>query len=62
MIRAPNGEKICRPGHNIECRDWEELEEFKPSVEKTIESMNLFKKWKGKAKGKGREAERARQF
>ena len=39
--------------HNIECHDWKELEGFKPIVEKTTESMSLFRKGKGKEKGMG---------
>ena len=37
---------------NKECHDWKELEEFKPTVQNEIESLNLFKKGGWKSKGK----------
>ena len=55
--------KLHQQEHNIECQNWKELEEFKPSVEKAIESMKLPREGNGKAKGKGGwGAEHARKF
>ena len=47
--------KLYRQEYNKECNDWVELEEYKPKVEKKIESMKLYQKGKGKSKGERNE-------
>ena len=50
-------EKMNQQAHHIERRDWVEIGEFKKSAARAvvgeIESTNLFRKGKGKTKGKG---------
>ena len=47
--------KLYQQEYNKECNDWVELEEYKPKVEKKIESMKLYQKGKGKSKGERNE-------
>ena len=47
--------KLYQQEHNKERISWVELEEYKPKVEKKIESINLYQKGKGKPNGKRNE-------